>query len=133
MRLFKKISVMLLTVAFFGCLIGMESSAVTVPLGGTGYTSCKELTGSRHSTYYCKLDSVKFDNLSLNYIPSGSYVYARIRTAGGTKAGDLASFSKVGQGYNYSYYSNYGYAGTYKIGTNSNVRLAYTCSFTWNP
>lgn len=131
----KKLLVTLVTVSVMCCgAVTANADSVSVSLGGTGYTSTKDLSVSgRHTTYYCKLNSVKFDHLSSDTIPSGSYVYTRIRTAGGTAAGDLGSFSTVGYGYYYNYYSNYGYSGTYKIATNSNVRLAYSCGITWNP
>lgn len=112
--------------------IGTSSFALSVPAGGSAFTSKKYL-GTTHTTYHCSLDSVKFSDLEQNVIPTNKYVYARIYTEMGTACGDLAGFSRTGLGYDYNYYSGFGGVQWYKLKTNSNYGSAYTASFTWWP
>ncbi|MBO4637235.1 MAG: hypothetical protein J5685_08840 [Clostridiales bacterium] len=112
--------------------VSVFAERVMVKAGGTAYTSNSLLTGN-HSTYYCQLDGVKFSSQSENVIPTGYYVNARVRTSSGTQCGDLASFSVVGYGYNYNYWSGYGHTGYYKLATNSSYYDGYRVDFTWNP
>jgi len=133
-----KTMALVLVLALAPSMFPIKSSAVTVSAGGIGYTSVKSFTSGTHSTYYCKLSTVTFDGLPTNSIPTGKYVYARIRTyeSGGSvkkRAGALAAFSKVGNGYYYSYNSGYGKPGSYVLATNSNYNKSYTCSFNWKP
>ena len=122
----------LITVIVVLFSLSVDSLAVTVSPGGTGYTS-KQYLGATHTQYYCCLNSVKFTNQGQDYIPSGYYVYARIRNEIGNPVGDLAGFSATGSGYHYNYWSGSGNPGWYKLATNSNYGYGYTASFNWHP
>lgn len=128
----KIIGIICVLCMFFAISTTAFAETVNVSATGTGYTSRKYL-GTKHSTYYSCLTAVKFVDLSQNVIPSGYYVYTRIRTDLGDKCGDLGTFSQTGTGYYYNYWSGCGGSGWYKLATNSSYGSAYSADITWWP
>ena len=125
------IMTVMLSCSFVGNAAVDERITVTSG-GGHAYSSLQSLIGV-HSSYNAQLKDFKFSSRAKNSMPSGGEIYAKIYTSGGAKAGDLATFTGSYQSRTPSYWSGHGYAGSYKLKTNSNISYSYWGDFRWEP
>ena len=133
---FKKfVSVLTIMTVMLSCsFVGNAAvdETINVSGGNSAYSSVQSLIGV-HTTYNVQLKNFKFYGYTKNIMPSGCKIYARIHTSSGVKAGDQAAFTANSQSKTPSYWSGHGYAGSYKIKTNSDHSNAYWAEFRWEP